>query len=745
MKYSHLLLTVFVSALALGCGKDKITIASPESAAEAVDYVPFTLTATQGDPDTRLTIDSDGLNTTWQPGDKLYLVDLAGKNNTVTLETSITEPSKSASFVSKTSVLSGEYVVLYGTSVREIGHPSHKMTDLSTLSSRMTLYGSLSVADGQTSAALRLYPVFAKLSFKFKNFPTGLKNVTCGMMELNGDIPTQLRGTIGTSGWVKTTETSISRWTFSWNNGSDAALLIAPVDLTGKKLYFYVYGDDASGNHVTYEYIKDGINLKAGTNYNLTFDFSNPSNKSTMTYSSSMYSLGSPADFRAAAYWKSYNTYTLTADVDFTGEAVFPIYLYKLKGNSRTLSNVNIDWAKRDSVGILCSGGAEYLTVKNVTVKGKQYVGGIASRNTYSITSCNLDGTVEITGTSRYVGGIVGYAYSPVLNCKAFGSISGGDYTGGVTGSGSVTGSTLKEGSSVSGGNYTGGLCGSGTVTDCAVEDNCTITGAERTGGLTGNAGATLSGCKIGKNLKVAGTNYVGGLCGYFNNSSANAATGFILKEGATISGTSQVGGLLGYSYGSYTSASNSTQAVLLKCGFEGTVTASSDKAGGLIGNNGSGTIEKCYAVAKVTASNYAGGIIGQGGTSYCFNSYSLGDVTATNGTYSGGISGYNSAIKNCYSYGTISSGNGICPNLNSNYTSYNLTSSSVMGSSTNAAYCSCSAEKTFLSLLNVINGDEAYSTQVWANIDAKCPLLQWQSDLFGGEIVAPGFGDENW
>ena len=235
MKYSHLLLTVFVSALALGCGKDKITIASPESAAEA-DYVPFTLTATQGDPDTRLTIDSDGLNTTWQPGDKLYLVDLAGKNNTVTLETSIIEPSKSASFVSKTSVLSGDYVVLYGTSVREIGHPSHRMTDLSTLSSRMMLYGTLSVADGQTSAALRLYPVFAKLSFKFKNFPTGLKNVTCGMMELNGDIPTQQNGTIGTSGWVKTTETSISRWTFSWNNGSDAALLIAPVDLTGKKL-----------------------------------------------------------------------------------------------------------------------------------------------------------------------------------------------------------------------------------------------------------------------------------------------------------------------------------------------------------------------------------------------------------------------------------------------------------------------------------------------------------------------------
>ena len=64
--------------------------------------------------------------------------------------------------------------------------------------------------------------------------------------------------------------------------------------------------------------------------------------------------------------------------------------------------------------------------------------------------------------------------------------------------------------------------------------------------------------------------------------------------------------------------------------------------------------------------------------------------------------------------------------------------------------YSVISAVKThtlfsFLSKLSVINGDEAYSTQVWKNIDAQCPLLQWQADLLNGNIEIPGFGEEDW
>ena len=745
MKHNHLFLTLLLTTLAVGCGKDKITISRQECISET-SFVPFTLTATQGESDTRLSFDSDGLNTTWQPGDKLYMVDLAGQNNTVTLETTITEPSKSASFVSKTSVLSGDYVVLYGTSLRESNHPTHTMSDLTALSSRIKLYGTVSVTDGQTSAAIHLSHVFAKLTFKFKNVPTGLRNVSCGMMELNGDIPTVQKGIIGPSGWVNTSETSVSRWNFAWNNGSDAAIFVAPVNLTGKRLYFYIYGDDNYDNHLTYEYIKDGIDLKAGTNYNLTFDFSSPTNSTTLTKSNGTYTINSPAHFRAAAYWNSGKAYRVTTDVNFSGEAVFPILTSRMYGDNKTLSNITIDWAKRDTVGLLSQGSADDLILKNVTVKGKKYVGGIAGflYNT-SLANCEEMGDISILGES-YTGGMIGFGSVQSGLISGNLTVTGGAYTGGISGSGSVSGCRIVNGG-ISGESYTGGIAGSGTVTSCTLEDNCTITGTERTGGIVGYTTSTISGCKIGKNLKVIGTDSVGGLAGYVYGPSI-IISDFLLRNGAMVSGTTNVGGLVGYCYGSTYSSSNSVNAALLKCGFEGTVSATSDNAGGLIGYVYSGTIEKSYAVANVTADNYAGGLVGQGrGSSYCFNSYSIGNITTPNYyTHSGGISGYNSNIKYCYSYGSIENGYGICPNLDNYYTSYNLTSESAMGATySNSAYCDCGPNKTYLSLLNVINGDEAYSTQVWANIDAKCPLLQWQSDLFGGEIVAPGFGDENW
>ena len=860
MKRLSIIIALLLAVLVSACQKsiDSVATAEPEQAEETVC---FTLNATVGDPDTKLAFDEDGINTTWQPGDKLYLVDLAGQNNTVTLETAITEPSKSASFSAKTSVLSGNYVVLYGTETRSIRHPSIRMANLATLNNRMKLYGKLTVADGQTSASLKLYPVYAKLTLKLKNAPTGLKDMNCGVMELNGDLPTAQSGTIGADGWVNATETSLKGWTFGWIATEGASTFIAPVDLTGKKLYFYVYGDDANGNHVTYEFIKDGKNLKAGTNYNLIFDFSKPSNQTTLTrsYNSSNYSysyeLSTPAHLRAAAYWNASNNYSLLNDVDLQGEAVFPMYSYYLEGNNHTVNNLSIDWAKRDTVGLLSYGYAKNLHINNATIKGKKYVGCFAGySNTSNYQNCSLNGTVSVVGTGDYVGGGVGYSKGTLLNCSindgisvsganytgglsGYGSadncsvlgsiavngnghvggitgsgsvskcavdnsahitgsgqcvggctgggtasnctlgknsiitgsgytggisgqysvssssigekctiISSGDFTGGIAGSGDVNDGSVGNNCSVSGANYTGGITGSGSVIECSLNDNCTISGKEDTGGLSGYC-SDVSTCTIGKNLAVNGTDMVGGLCGLFKNSSGTISN-IIIKDGAAISGSNKVGGLIGHCYGSYYSSSNSSYTALLKCGFEGSVEAKQDYAGGLVGYLERGTIEKCYAVATVSSSKFAGGLLGtlySSSYSSCYNSYSIGNVTATNVTYSGGIAGGGSRIKNCYSYGTVSSNIGISPDMVSSYTSYNLTSCPSMGPSTNSNYCNCGPNKTFLSLLSVINGDEAYSTQVWANIDAGCPLLQWQADAFGGNISAPGYGSEDW
>ena len=74
-----------------------------------------------------------------------------------------------------------------------------------------------------------------------------------------------------------------------------------------------------------------------------------------------------------------------------------------------------------------------------------------------------------------------------------------------------------------------------------------------------------------------------------------------------------------------------------------------------------------------------------------------------------------------------------------------NLTSSPYMAEGVSSDNCNCGPDKTFLSRILVINGNEAYSTQVWEGIDAQCPLLKWQSDALDVKLEIPGFGNEDW
>ena len=558
MKYSWLFL-IPLCAVLFSCNKESITVLPAD---EAVQEGPaFTLTATLGNPDTRLSFDDDGLGTTWQPGDKLYLVDLAGKNSTVTLSTRITSPAKSATFTSESSVLSGDYVVLFGTEeIRQYNVP-YWMTDLATLGTRLKFYGSLSVSDGQTSASISLSHVYAKLSFKFRNVPAGLTNMKCGMAACSIGLPILEYGSISTDGW--TPDLYVPTASFSWNNGADSYVLIPPEDYSNTRVFFYLCGDDASGNHKTYEILKNGINLQAGINYNITLDFSTATSQSTISKVDGIYSLSNPEDFRAAAYWDLEQDYSVANDVDFSDQVFFPIRTsgnYTLDGNNHVLSGIIIDLAKCNNVGVVSVG-----CVKNLVVKTSSVLGDV------------------------YVGGIVGYGYA----------------------------------------------------TQCGYEGN--VTGVSQVGGVSGSC----------------------------------------------------------WDYS-----------------------------------------DKCYAIGTISGSSYVGGVAGEGNLA---NSYFIGTVSGDRSV--GGIAGSGNQISNCYSYGTVSSGNGIAGQVRNGNTVQNcLTSLSIL--SPKGGYnceVNCGPDKTFLSQLSVINYEEAFSTQVWSNIDAGCPLLRWQADVFGGEIPAPGFGNVDW
>lgn len=562
--FFKLFICVIASSLFIGCNKADVEVLAPLQV-QSSDV--FTLNATYGADGTRVAFDDDGLGLTWQPGDCLYLVDVSGTNSTVTLVTHIAEPSKTAAFRSTSSVLSGDYVVVYGHNNIKIDK-SISMRPADRISSEVVMCGSLSVADGQTSASITLSHVFAMLTFKFANLPV-LSSMRLGMAVAEDGMIEAGKGEIDGKGYLSGSYTEFNE--FGWNNGEEARSLIFPMDLSGKTVYFYVQGLDASGGYVTYEFVKSGKELCAGVNYNLTFDFAQASSVCTIKKDARLnYILSAPAQFRAAAYLDNGNNYySVEEDVDFTGEVYFPLRARCLYGNGHTLSNISVDLSECSYVGVVSSGAVQALKVKNSSFVGADYVGGIA-----------------------------GYSYAPIIQCGFEGDVNGCEY----------------------------------------------------------------------------------------------------------------VGGILGYGH-------------------------DSQYSDGYL-------VEKSYVKGNVDGTEYVGGVAG---FASCRNSYHIGDATGSD--YVGGISGDGDYSYNCYSYGTVSSGYGIAPyvTLYNGYYNRNLTSSSYMCEDYSDGNCNCGPDKTFLSKLSVINSDEAYSTQVWKDIDAQCPLLQWQADALGGDVEVPGFGDEDW
>ena len=145
-------------------------------------------------------------------------------------------------------------------------------------------------------------------------------------------------------------------------------------------------------------------------------------------------------------------------------------------------------------------------------------------------------------------------------------------------------------------------------------------------------------------NTKIKGAEALGCLVGYSEIPISNCyATG-------TIIGTSQVGGLIGCSNGDVTNCSANVDVTAI------------DRTGGLIGFFSNATIFNSYATGKVNGGNRTGGLVGAVNRSSISNCYATGDVVATSNT-AGGLVGNiltNSSpethsITNCYAIGNVS------------------------------------------------------------------------------------------
>ena len=275
----------------------------------------------------------------------------------------------------------------------------------------------------------------------------------------------------------------------------------------------------------------------------------------------------------------------------------------------------------------------------------------------------NLGG---VTGGNSYTAGLVGQKKGGnIKNCYSSGSVTGKHSTGGLVGyhnGGTITGCHTEG--TVNGGSSpyasVGGLVGK-QINSCEIIDcysNCDVTGYQDVGGLIGvQTGSSITNCYA--TGKVTGTgNYTGGLVGtQFSGSSITGsyATGDVSSERLDSYGI--VGGLVAYQY---------TNSTVKYCYATGNVStkAKYPYAGGLVGDQNSGSITNSFATGNIRCeiSNvgilFAGGLVAN--SNDCIeNCYSKGNVVSSgSGTlYTGGLVGrQNSAgsITNSYAAGGV-------------------------------------------------------------------------------------------
>lgn len=717
MKAINFLMGCAAICLLAGCA-DEWVVNDPSQQNEGT---PLTIRASNGsDADTRLAFDEDGLTLLWENGDQLVLVDVNDKIAPIYLTTELDKPSNTAVFKSESGVPAGKYYIRnyhsgYKTNYEDwmtldLGYEYtnhyndiYNLNNLSEVGKHAELYaGPITIEDGDTHIDVELKHMFTMLKFNI----TGIENIDpkmdvyIGMVSPQNPFPTKV--------WIdqeNTQDQQSSTPHLQFNSykaesgASGKGAFILPVDLTGKKVYFYVAAsttvfDREYEREIIYEIEKDGIELKAGTSYTINLDLS-----TATPVEINNLEISTAKQFRALAYncrlgsGANNKRYKITEDIDFTGVNMFPITLNGIiEGQGHKLSNITIDWPY-DNAGVFGYMAESYsisdLTLENITVKGKNYVGGLIGGGRASTNNCHLTGTNTIIGTGDYVGGLFG------------GTI--GFY--------------------------------SGAIEDCSVSPETTVEGKTAVGGIAGHVDEILN-CK--SDATVKGESKVGGIAGIIKQEiNESSSTANVTATG------DYAGGVIGAIDDGYRDPVN-------QCSYEGGTVSGKNYVGGIVGASSrySRGLDLCYSTGTVKGAAYVGGI--SGSRFSITNCYSLCTIEGTDQNTTAGIIGesFNETPQNCYFAGTLTNdgygitGKGTVTNC--------LTTAATLSADTedDADYTNLTS---IVKMVSHINGEDVYSTsKTWEGIDNECPLFLWQipSISIGDEdkkVVAPSFNDEEW
>lgn len=248
------------------------------------------------------------------------------------------------------------------------------------------------------------------------------------------------------------------------------------------------------------------------------------------------------------------------------------------------------------------------------------FVGGLVGGGTVNATAIIQNSTNKATVTcegTRCAGGIIGgIEAATITDSHNYGTVSGNHKclgTGGIAGGlGTSTFAAVTNYGTVKGDTGTGGIVGStvvrksdGTYNDIIMTSGHnygSVEGRLNTGGLIGEAQGMLADCY--NRGDVTGTEaFVGGVMGYAPVATINSS-----YNAGSVNGVKCAGGIVG----------RSMYYILGGCSNVGSVMASADMAGGILGLGGcTGMINFCNNYGDVTAPYYAGGIAARVGDSH--------------------------------------------------------------------------------------------------------------------------------
>ncbi|MFA5603839.1 MAG: immunoglobulin-like domain-containing protein, partial [Bacilli bacterium] len=266
------------------------------------------------------------------------------------------------------------------------------------------------------------------------------------------------------------------------------------------------------------------------------------------------------------------------------------------------------------------------LTLENVVVNSTTQSTGalVGTGSKITLSGVNITGTSNITSSTSYVGGIIGYATNVAIdNSSSVATVKGTNQVGGMIGymNGIATIKNSYANINVIGTSYLGGLIGRGItsiIERSYVKGLVTITGTNYyVGGMIGRSDLVDISDSY-SNADVKGYDNIGGLIGY--NDGGTIQRSYVSGNVESTTNTNTVddgtGGLVGRNRA--TIIDTYTAGEVKRNGTSGYI-------GGLVGYNYSGNISKSYVMGKLTN---AQAFIGYRSSGTMTNNYWIGETT---------------------------------------------------------------------------------------------------------------------